>query len=41
MRVVRQDGGRRFVDDAHDLEPGKLTRLARGLALAVVEEAAP
>ena len=38
MRVVRQDGCRRFVDDANDVQPGKLTRLASGLALAVVEE---
>ena len=38
VRVVGQDGGGGLVDDPHDLQPGKLARLAGGLALAVVEE---
>ncbi len=36
--VVGEHGGGRLVDDPDDLQPGQLTRLAGGLALAVVEE---
>ena len=37
VEAVRQSGGGRLVDDAHDLEPGDLTRILGGLTLRVVE----